>query len=585
VHEIKYDGYRTQARIDGGKVQLLTRTGLDWTKRFPNVTAALKQLGLSAALIDGEIVVEDEAGIPSFNLLQADLQDAGRTDRFRYYMFDLLYCEGFDLTKAGLGDRKALLHAIAETLPDGGVLRYSEHLDQDGPTMFEHASRLGLEGIVSKRVDLPYRAGRGDHWLKTKSVLRQELVILGYVPSTAATRAVGALLVGYYEGGKLHYAGRVGTGFSAQQSRKLHDQLEALAAKKPALANKMPAGSEKGVRWAKPELVGEVEFRGWTGEQLIRQSSFKGLREDRPAAEIVREGSPPTRAASRMDDAFRARLTHPERILWPEPGITKEGLAEFYADIADWILPHLKGRVLSLVRCPSGVQQKCFFAKHAWQGLGAAVRKVDVGETDKMLVLDDLAGLIELVQAGVVEIHPWGSTFVTLEKPDRLIFDLDPDEGVPWSAVVAAALDVRARLADLDLKSFVKTTGGKGLHVVVPIAPSVTWDAAKAFTQSFAEGMAKAEPDKYVAILSKKARRGRIFVDYLRNGRGQTAVAAYSTRQRASGSVSTPLDWEELSDGIRGDHFKIDNLRQRLDVLKVDPWREVFTLRQKLPKG
>jgi bifunctional non-homologous end joining protein LigD len=584
VHEIKYDGYRTQARIDGATVQLLTRTGLDWTKRFSPIAAALKDLGLSAALIDGEIVVEDEAGIASFNLLQADLE-AGRTDRFRYYMFDLLYGEGYDLTKASLGDRKALLHAIAGALPGDGALRFSEHFDQDGPTLFEHASRLGLEGIVSKRIDLPYRAGRGSHWLKSKAVLRQEFVILGYVPSTAATRAVGALLVGYYEGGNLNYAGRVGTGFSAKQAHTLYQELERRNAKKPALVNKMPAGSEKAVRWAKPELVGEVEFRGWTGEQLIRQSSFKGLREDRPAVEVVREGTLQAPAARRGgDDALRTRLTHPERILWPAPGITKQGLAEFYSDIADWILPHIRGRVLSLMRCPSGVQEKCFFAKHAWQGLSSAVHRVDVGETDKMLVLDDIAGLIELVQAGVVEIHPWGSTFASLEKPDRLTFDLDPDEGVPWSAMIAAATEVRDRLADLGLKSFVKTTGGKGLHVMVPIAPSVGWDAAKAFTQDFAEAMAKQAPDKYVAVLSKKARRGRIFVDYLRNGRGQTAVAAYSTRQRANGSVSTPLAWEELSDGIRADHFKIDNLRQRLDVLKVDPWREVFTLKQKLPK-
>jgi bifunctional non-homologous end joining protein LigD len=601
VHEIKYDGYRTQARIDGTNVQLLTRKGLDWTKRFPTIAKATQALGLASALLDGEIVVEDSAGIPSFGLLQADLA-ANRHDRFRYFLFDLLYCEGFDLTKAALVGRKALLQQIVEGAPATSPLRFSEHLAQDGPTMFEHACRLGLEGIVSKRADEPYRAGRGEHWLKTKSVLRQEFVILGYVPSTVAKGTVGALLVGYHDGGKLHYAGRVGTGYSGDQSRALREALDVIEAPKPKLANSMPAGSEKGLRWAKPLLVCEVEFQAWTEDQLIRQSSFKGMREDRPSEEIVLEAAPSRQAkpngakadraalhrtkADRASDAsIRARLTHPERILWPEPGVTKEGLAEFYAGIADWILPHLTGRVLSLVRHPSGVNQKGFFAKHAWAGLSKAVKLVDVGEKDKMLAIDNLDGLIDMVQAGVVEIHPWGSTVANLEKPDRLIFDLDPAEDVPWSVVNECAFDVRDRLAAIGLKSFVKTSGGKGLHVVLPIEPTVEWDEAKAFTQTFAETMAKARPHRYVAIMSKTARRGRIFIDYLRNGRGATAVAAYSTRALPAATVSTPLDWSELSDGIRSDHFRIDNLRKRLDVLGQDPWADFFTIRQRLPSG
>jgi len=287
--------------------------------------------------------------------------------------------------------------------------------------------------------------------------------------------------------------------------------------------------------------------------------------------------------SDRGRELSRARLTHPERVLWPEPGVTKEGLAEFYCDIADWILPHLTGRVLSLVRHPSGVNEKGFFAKHAWHGLSAAVRRVDVGEKDKMLVIDSLEGLIELVQAGVVEIHPWGSTVEHLENPDRLIFDLDPADDVPWSAVIEAAIEVRRRLEDTGLQSFVKTSGGKGLHVVLPIEPRTSWEDAKKFTQSIAETMAKAQPDRYVAIMSKSARRGRIFIDYIRNGRGATAVAAYSTRALPAASVSTPLAWDELSESIRSDHFRIDNLRQRLDVLKDDPWPEFFTLRQRLP--
>ena len=589
VHEIKYDGYRVQARIDGRNVRLLTRKGLDWTSRFPGIAAALKKLDLSAALIDGEIVVEDTAGIPSFILLQADLA-ALRGDRFRYFVFDLLYCEGFDLTQATLLDRKALLAQIVGGLPASSPIRFSEHLAQDGPTMFEHACRLGLEGIVSKRIDLPYRPGRGEHWRKAKGMLRQEFVIIGYVPSTTAKGTVGALLTGYFDGGTLYYAGRVGTGYSSDQAQTLRAALDKIATAKPKLGNALPAGAEKGVRWAAPKLVCEVEYRGLSADKIIRQSAFKGLREDRSAEEIVLEVSPAdSKSQSSKPDRGRAlireRLTHPDRILWPEQGVTKEGLAEFYADIADWILPHLSRRVLSLVRAPSGVREKYFFAKHAWHGLSDAVRRVDIGEKEAMLTLDSLPGLIDLVQAGVVEIHPWGSTVADLEKPDRLIFDLDPGDDVPWSAVIEAAFEVRSRLAAVGLASFVKTSGGKGLHVVLPLEPRAGWEEAKKFTQAVAEAMAKAQPERYVARMTKSARRGRIFVDYLRNGRGATAVAPYSTRALPRASVSTPLTWDELTEGVRADHFKIDNLRQRLDVLKQDPWPDFFTIRQRLPAG
>jgi bifunctional non-homologous end joining protein LigD len=591
VHEIKYDGYRIQARIDGKTIKLLTRKALDWTERFPHLVTALRGLQLASAWIDGEIVVEDSAGMPSFNLLQAAISE-GRDERLRYFVFDLLYCEGFDLTKASLLDRKTLLEQIVENLPANSPIRYSEHLAQDGPTMFEHASRLGLEGIVSKRADLPYRPGRGDHWVKTKSVLRQEFVIVGYTPSTAETKSIGSLALGYYRDGELYYAGNVGTGYSIQQAKLLRNELEKLQIAKPKFARPLPAGLDKTLRWVEPKLVGEVEFRGWSTDTLVRQASFKGLREDRPAQEIELEVAPQRAPVNQRKQVSASgqwagiRLTHPERILWPQTGVTKQGLAEFYIEIADWILPHVAGRVLSLVRCPSGVAAKCFFAKHAWAGISDVVRRVDVGEGEEpMLVLDDLAGLITLVQASVIEIHPWGSTFRRLEEPDRMIFDLDPGEEVPWSAVIEAAHEVRARLDDVGLVSFVKTSGGKGLHVVVPITPGAGWDAAKAFTKSIADAMAKQKPDRYLAFMTKKARRGRIFIDYLRNGRGATAVGPYSPRALPDASVSTPLDWDELSEGIRPDHFKIDNLRQRLDVLKQDPWREIGKVRQKLPSG
>jgi len=582
VHEIKYDGYRIQAWIDGRDVKLLTRKGLDWTSRFPSIAAALKKLELSSALLDGEVVVEDAAGVPSFNLLQADLK-ASRQDRFRYFLFDLLYCEGFDLTQATLLDRKALLLEILTGLSTNSPIRFSEHLELNGPTMFEHACRLGLEGIVSKRIDVPYRPGRGDHWLKTKGVLRQEFVILGYIPSTSAKGSVGSLVLGLYNRGRLQYVGRVGTGFSAEQAQSLRRELEKIAATRPKFDRSLPAGAEKDVRWAEPRLVCEVEYRGWTEDRLIRQASFRGVREDRPAQEITLETTPGKSAPDPVRDLIRRRLTHPERILWPEQGVTKEGLAEFYSAIADWILPHISGRVLSLVRCPSGVDAKCFFAKHAWQGLSEAVQTVDVGDKEPMLAVHDLSGLIDLAQASVVEIHPWGSTISNLEKPDRLIFDLDPSADVPWNAVITAAIEVRDRLQDLGLTSFVKTSGGKGLHVVFPIEPTASWSEAKEFTKSIAATMAETRPERYVATMTKKVRKGRIFIDYLRNGRGATAVAAYSTRGLPAATVSTPLEWDELSEAIRADHFTIDNLRHRLDALKRDPWAGIFATKQTLP--
>ncbi|HEY4407385.1 MAG TPA: DNA ligase D [Xanthobacteraceae bacterium] len=583
IHEIKHNGYRMQARIDGGSVRLLTRKGLDWTERFGSIAAAVEKIGLASGLLDGEVVVEEDNGITSFNNLQGDLS-TGRQDRFRYFVFDLIYCEGFDLTKAVLIDRKSLLQQILAGVPAGSAVRFSEHLEVDGPTMLEHSCRFGLEGIISKRKDQPYRSGRGEHWLKSKCIDRQEFVLLGYIPSSADSRSVGALALGYHEGGRLTYAGRVGTGWSADQARSLRDELEAIIGKKPPLANRLPAGAEKGVRWVAPRLVGEIEFRGWTQDRMLRAASFKGLREDKAAEEIVLETTPKATKAPGGRDLARVRLTHPERILWPEPGITKQGLAEFYAEIAGWILPHVTGRPLSLLRCPSGTGAKCFFAKHPWQGLDDSVGRIDVGEKEPMMVIDDLSGLLNMVQAGVVEIHPWGSRVAQLEEPDRLIFDLDPGEGVPWSATIAAANEVRRRLEALGLTSFLKTSGGKGLHVVVPLEPRAPWEEAKGFTESIASAMAAEEPDKYVATVSKRARSGRIFIDYLRNGRGATAVAPYSTRSLPQASVSTPIGWDEVSEGLKADHYTLDNIGHRLRFLNRDPWEGFFKIKQRLPE-
>ena len=582
IHEIKFDGYRLQARIDGKNVKLLTRKGLDWTAKFKPVAAALRDLKLGSALLDGELVVEDETGLSSFASLQADLK-SGRTDRMVFYAFDLLYLDGYDLTKLPLIERKTFLATLLEDAPAGGILRYSSHLEGDGETMIRHACRLGLEGIISKHRDRPYLAGRGMHWQKTKCTQRQEFVIAGYVPSSVSPKAIGSLVLGVYEDKRLVHVGRVGTGFSATLARDLWTDLERLKRPASPFSAALSRDAARGVRWVKPELVAEVEFRGWTTDGILRHASYKGLREDKDPSEIVRETakSAPSRANAPAPSSFN--LTHPDRVLWPDTGLTKQGLADYYADIAEWILPHVANRPLSLVRCPSGIEGSCFFQKHAWNGMSKAVQHRAIDGED-ILFIDDLEGLIALVQSGVLEIHAWGSPMENPETPDRIVMDLDPAEDVPWTALIDAALEVRERLGDAGLESFVKTTGGKGLHVVAPLRPKAGWDEVKSFTQSLAETMAGDSPDRYVATMSKRARAGKIFIDYLRNGRGATAVAPYSTRARSGAPVSTPLAWSELSASMRPDHFTVSNLPTRLAHLKSDPWADLPELDQGLPQ-
>jgi bifunctional non-homologous end joining protein LigD len=584
LHEIKLDGYRMQARIDGGQVQLLTRKGLDWTAKFKPVANALKALKIPSALLDGEIVVEDEAGISSFSALQQELK--GKGERFVYYVFDLLYLDGEDLRKATLADRKAALRLLFDDLPQGGAIRFSDHLEEDGATLVRHACRMGLEGIISKRADQPYRSGRGDDWVKSKCTLRQELVIAGYLPSSASKKAVGSLVMGVYEAGKLIPVGRVGTGFTAEVAGALYKTLTSIEIKASPFAGKLPTAASRGVKWVRPELVAEVEFRGWTHDGMVRQGSFQGLREDKDPREVVREAAvqSPSDAGPGATILEKTHLTHPDRVLWEDEGITKLGLAEFYTEIADWILPHVVNRPLSLLRCPGGSQKECFFQKHAWAGLDEdLIQRVRVGDDDAVAI-QDLAGLLALVQAGVLEIHPWGSTLRNPEKPDRLVFDLDPGEGVGWDAVVQGAIDVGDYLHDLNLESFVKTSGGKGLHVVVPIRPEASWDEAKAFAAGVAAAMTKASPALYTDTMAKKARTGRIFIDYLRNGRGATTVAAYSTRARVGAPVSTPLAWQELPTIRSGNQYRIGNLAARLSHLQDDPWAHFGDVDQVVPR-
>jgi bifunctional non-homologous end joining protein LigD len=578
-HEVKFDGYRIQARIDADEIRLLTRTGLDWTTRFASIRDAVRGLRLGSAVLDGEIVVENNSGVSSFNELVSDLK-TNRQDRFRCYAFDLLYLNGADLRGVALADRKRLLsEVLGETQSEKITL--SEHFEVDGAVLFEQAGRLGLEGIVSKRRDAPYRSGRSKDWLKIKCVLRQEFAVVGYAPSSTSRAIVGSLVLGFYEKGSLFHAGRVGSGFSQDMAAALFEALDGDRIDDPAFANTVSADAAKNVRWVTPRLVVEVEYRGWSNDGLLRHSVFRGLREDRePMSVTLEDLAAPVASASTA-----AVLTSADRLLWPADGVTKQGLADFYVEIADWIVPHLIGRPSSLLRCPGGIDETCFYAKHEWAGLDRMVRRIDVGKDEPMLVVENLAGLLALVQASVLEIHPWGSTVADIERPDRLIFDLDPGDGVSWREVIDGALEVRERLRSaLKLESFVKTTGGKGLHIVVPLIPAMEWEPAKLICKSIAEAMAADSPGRFVAHMTKSARKGKIFVDYLRNGRGATAVAAYSTRARTGATVSTPLGWEELSEAVKSDHFRVDNLGRRLAHLRRDPWVDFFAIKQRLTR-
>ncbi|BBK32685.1 ATP-dependent DNA ligase LigD phosphoesterase module /ATP-dependent DNA ligase LigD polymerase module [Stella humosa] len=571
LHEIKFDGYRLQARIEGGRVKLLTRSGLDWTRRFgKTVVAALQALPTGAALIDGELVVETDSGASDFSALQADLSE-GRSDRFAFYAFDLLHLDGYDLTSLGLARRKEMLRGLVGTEP--GLVRFSDHFDASGAMILRHACRLSLEGVVSKLRDAPYRSGRGKSWVKSKCSARQEFVVGGYVPSTTSRKAIGSLVLGVHEDGELRHVGRVGTGFTAAVAEDLFAKLQRLKAPASPFAGRLDAEAARGVRYARPELVAEVEFRGWTGEGNLRHAAFRGLREDKPAAEIVREeakSAPAPKAPRRT-----VKLTHPDRVYWPDDGVTKEGLADYYTEVWRHVAPHIVGRPLALLRAPEGIAGQSFFQKHAWKGVHSAIDLVadpaDAGG-QPLIAIHDLDGLIGLVQAGVLEIHPWGSTLADWEHPDLIVMDLDPGEGVPWEAVIEAATETADRLRKMGLAAFVKTSGGKGLHVVTPLKPKADWPAVKAFTRGLAEAMAADSPDRFVATITKSKRRGRILIDYLRNQRGMTAVAPYSTRARPGAAVSMPLAWDELGPGIGPAYFTVANAPTRLATLRSDPW-------------
>ncbi len=541
LHEVKLDGYRLLARVDRGGVTLHTRNGNDWTDRFPALAKALAGLPCRAALLDGEAVVLDAEGRSSFQALQAAIGDA-RGD-IRYFVFDLLHLDGYDLTPSPLVARKA---ALAPLVAGAGPVRYSEHVDGGGKRFFDKACRSRLEGIVSKRRDSPYVAGRSKAWLKVKCGQRQEMVVVGFTRPRGTRQGLGALVVGVYgDDGRLAYAGKVGTGFTAAVLAELRARLDGLATGgKPPAVDGVPPAVARETRWVRPELVAEVAFTEWTRDGHVRHPVFLGLRADKPATSVIRE-----RPASAP---HVARLTHPDKVLYPEAGITKQDLADYYEAVADLLLPGLAGRPLSLVRCPRGWQGHCFYQKHATAAVPASVPRVIVNPREAPYVyVEDIGAVVALVQLGTLELHVWGSRVDDLERPDVIVMDLDPDATVGFDRVVAVARGLDARLRHLGLRGFPRLTGGKGLHVVVPITPRAGWREVRQLAQRLAVSMARDDPDGLVATMSKRLRAGKIFIDYLRNSRGATAVASYSTRAREGAPVAMPIAWDDL-DGRHG---------------------------------
>ena len=591
IHEVKFDGYRVIARVEAGRVQLLTRGGEDWTARMPALRVALEKLKVESAILDGEFVALDEHGVTDFQLLQNAFSDKSRAP-LAYYAFDLLYLDGADLRPLPLIERKAKLKELLGRLPKSeATLRYSDHSRGEGARFFAEAAKLGLEGVVSKRADAPYRSGRGKDWQKSKSLARQEFLIVGFTDPAGGRAHLGALLLGVRRDAQIVYSGRVGTGFTDRSLKELHTRLAPLELEKPKLKN-APRGAEvRGVHWVKPKLVAEVAYTAITHDGLLRHPTFKGLREDKPAGEVILEQPRAVASRSRsMPAAQRAAsqvtLSHPDKILFPELGLTKRDLSDYYELVSEFMLPEVVNRPLTLLRCPEGRQKQCFFQKHPGESLAEGLIRVQVPSSDgssEYAAVADARGLSALVQMGALEVHVWGALASDPEHPDRLVFDLDPAPDVDFQETMAGARTLRELLEELGLQSWVKTTGGKGLHVTVPIVPRAGWDEIKAFCRRVAEALARREPERYIATMSKAKRKGKIFVDYLRNGRGATFIAPYSPRAREGALIAMPVEWDALSAKFKPELFSVRSAARYLRQRGSDPFAALSKARQKLP--
>jgi bifunctional non-homologous end joining protein LigD len=591
LHEIKFDGYRIQLRSENNKVRLKTRKGLDWTDRFKQI--AEDAVKLPDAIIDGEICALDENGAPDFASLQAALSE-GRTDALVYFSFDLLFHEGQDLRDLALSERKSRLEALLADADLGARVRYVDHFDTGGAAVLRSACRLSLEGIVSKKSDAPYRSGRSDAWLKSKCRAGHEVVIGGYATSGSKFRS---LLAGVYRGEHFVYVGRVGTGFGAGRAGMLMETLKPLHASRSPFTGIGAPKKTTDIHWITPKLVAEIEFAGWTGDGQVRQAAFKGLREDKPADEVTTEepacadqaasGSKSERrerpkAAQRRSakaEVMGVLISSPDKPLWPgeDPPVTKEDLARYYQSIGTWLIEHVRGRPCSVIRAPDGIGGQQFFQRHAMPGTSNLLDLVRIpGETKPYLQVDRIEGLAALAQVAALELHPWNCQPDDPETPGRLVFDLDPGPDVTFCTVVETARELRDRLDDLGLVSFCKTTGGKGLHVVTPLKAETSrspgWGEAKDFAHRLCDRMAEERPDLYLTSMAKKLRKGRIFLDYLRNDRMATAVAPLSPRARPGANVSMPLTWSQVRSDLDPKRFTIRTVPALME--KSDAWRD-----------
>lgn len=581
-HEIKYDGYRTLCRIEGESRQLLTRSGLDWTDKYGPIGDDAMNLGVDTALLDGEIVWVNEEGYSDFQALQTSLQEK-KFARLIYYVFDILFLDGRDLRELPLSERKKILEKL---IKDSSCkkIRYSDHFETSGKELLKKMCSLNLEGIVSKRNDQPYESGRSRSWLKAKCSLRQEFVIGGYAVSDVAGKSFSSLLMGVYtKGKKLQYVGRVGTGFDAKTQSLVAKELKNKNIKRTPFDIHSP--SESDIRWVKPVLVGEVEFKTWTGEGVMRHASFQGLRKDKKATAVILE-VPKSNEKLKAGDARvdGIRVSHPDRIVYTKTKTKKLEIVKYYEAVADIMLPFMQDRPLSIVRCQSTSTKNCFFQKTLAGSQLVGIRSKPVQYKNKKgssILADSKDELLHLVQGGALEIHGWGSQFSKIKNPDVIIFDLDPETPKLWPEVVDTAHEIRAMLKKLGLVSFVKVTGGKGVHVQAPIAPRYDWDQIKKFTKSLMEVLVSNEPDKYTTNMIKAKRKNRIFLDYLRNGYGSTAVLPYALRARERPTVALPISWKELTHSLSASEYEIEDVLKLLKKRK-DPWQGYWDLDQKI---
>lgn len=563
LHEMKYDGYRCLLALGGGEARIYTRSGLDWTDKFPEIAEAARAVEVGSALLDGEIVSLDKDGRTDFSALQQAIGEGGRG--LSLFLFDALEIDGEDLAARPNLERK---QRLASFLGDGRppFILYAQHIVGEGEKLLQAMCGSGGEGIISKRADAVYRAGkRSRSWLKIKCTQRQEFVIIGWTASQSKARPLRSLLLAAREDGRLRYVGKVGTGFSTEMLEELRGRFETLARDKPAVSE-VPRADARGANWVEPRLVAEVAFSEFTAEGVIRHGSFLGLRADKPPAEVVLEKPQPLAEAA---PAEVIKISNPERVIFPDANVTKGELADYYRGVGPLMAVWAAERPLSLVRCPQGRARKCFFQKHNTGSFGPHVHQIPIeekkGQIEDYVFVKDTAGITACVQMGTIEFHGWGAPVANVERPDRLVFDIDPDVGLGFDEVKRAARDIRRHLADMGLQTFPLLTGGKGIHVVVPLTPSAAWPEVKDFAQRFAVALATAEPDRFTANLAKAKRKGRMFLDYLRNQRGATAILPYSARAREGAPVAAPISWDELEEMESGGRFTVRDAALLLD--------------------